>query len=314
MSGTDRPRFYDLETADGVPYHQIALLHLDSLASTVVQACNYWGNSDQCGFCGIGFSLAAGRTIAKKTPADAGRGGGGGQGARRRRRRHADHRLVGGPGPGRAVRGPLRAGGQGGRRAAGGGAVRTAARSRRCSTRCTTWASTRSASTSRSFDPAVLARVAPGKFRTGIETYFRTWERAVALFGEGRVSTYVILGMGEDPDLTVAMCRRAVDIGVYPFVVPLRPVAGLADGGRAGAGAGVHRADLPQGRRLPGRARARRRHRGRRLCPLPGLLVAEPGAAGRIPAPCGPGGAPPRGPANRAPRSASAPPSGLHHA
>jgi biotin synthase-related radical SAM superfamily protein len=77
-----------------------------------------------------------------------------------------------------------------------------------------------------SFDPAVLARVAPGKFRTGIETYFRTWEYAVSRFGEGRVSTYVILGMGEDPDLTVAACKRAVDIGVYPFVVPLRPVAG----------------------------------------------------------------------------------------
>ena len=77
-----------------------------------------------------------------------------------------------------------------------------------------------------SFDPQVLARVAPGKFRTGIETYFRTWEYAVRRFGEGRVSTYVILGMGEDPELTVAACRRAVDIGVYPFVVPLRPVAG----------------------------------------------------------------------------------------
>jgi hypothetical protein len=32
----DRPRFYDLETADGTPYWKIALLHLDSLASTVV--------------------------------------------------------------------------------------------------------------------------------------------------------------------------------------------------------------------------------------------------------------------------------------
>ena len=68
VSGTARPRFYELTTPDGIPYHQIALLHLDSLASTVVQACNYWGNSDQCGFCGIGLSLAAGRTIAKKTP------------------------------------------------------------------------------------------------------------------------------------------------------------------------------------------------------------------------------------------------------
>jgi radical SAM protein (TIGR04043 family) len=76
------------------------------------------------------------------------------------------------------------------------------------------------------FDPAVLARVAPGKARTGIEAYFAAWERAVSLFGAGQVSTYVILGMGEDVELTVAGCRRAIDIGVYPFVVPLRPVAG----------------------------------------------------------------------------------------
>ena len=40
------------------------------------------------------------------------------------------------------------------------------------------------------------------------------------------MSTYVILGMGEDAELTVEGCRRAIDLGVYPFVVPLRPVAG----------------------------------------------------------------------------------------
>ena len=40
------------------------------------------------------------------------------------------------------------------------------------------------------------------------------------------MSTYVILGMGEDPELTVEGCRRAIDIGVYPFVVPLRPTVG----------------------------------------------------------------------------------------
>jgi len=36
-----RPRIYDLVTADGVPYWKIALLHLDSIASTVVQKCIY---------------------------------------------------------------------------------------------------------------------------------------------------------------------------------------------------------------------------------------------------------------------------------
>lgn len=77
-----------------------------------------------------------------------------------------------------------------------------------------------------SFDPAVLARIAPAKARTGIDGYFRAWERAVGLFGAGQVSTYVVLGMGEDPEVTVQGCRRAIDLGVYPFIVPLRPVPG----------------------------------------------------------------------------------------
>ena len=63
-----RPRYYDLATADGIPYWKIALLHLDSVASTVNQTCAYWGNADQCAFCGIGVTLANGRTIARKTP------------------------------------------------------------------------------------------------------------------------------------------------------------------------------------------------------------------------------------------------------
>src|SRR5206468_7432934 len=76
------------------------------------------------------------------------------------------------------------------------------------------------------FDPQVLARIAPAKARTGIDGYFRAWERAVAAFGEGQVSTYVIRGVGEDPDLIVAGCRPAIDIGAYPVGVPLGPTVG----------------------------------------------------------------------------------------
>ncbi|NMH97181.1 MSMEG_0568 family radical SAM protein [Pseudonocardia acidicola] len=225
VSGTARPRFYDLTTADGIPYHQIALLHLDSLASTVVQACNYWGNSDQCGFCGIGLSLAAGTTIAKKTPemlAEVATAARDLDGA-------VDATLTTGSSvaPDRGALYVARC----------GHAVKQAAglpvevqfeppRDLDTINQVHDLGIDALGIHIESFDPAVLARVAPGKHRTGIDTYFRTWEHAVKLFGEGRVSTYVILGMGEDPDLTVAMCKRAIDIGVYPFVVPLRPVAG----------------------------------------------------------------------------------------
>ena len=225
VSGTARPRFYDLQTADGVPYWKIALLHLDSLASTVVQACNYWGNADQCGFCGIGLSLAAGRTVARKTPemlAEVAVAARDLDGA-------VDATLTTGSSvaPDRGALYVARC----------GQAVKEAAglpvevqfeppHDPRVLEQVRDMGVDALGIHVESFDPAVLARVAPGKFRTGIETYFRTWERAVELFGEGRVSTYVILGMGEDPELTVAACKRAVDIGVYPFVVPLRPVAG----------------------------------------------------------------------------------------
>jgi radical SAM protein (TIGR04043 family) len=220
-----KPRFYDLSTADGVPYWQVALLHLDSLASTVIQTCIYWGNSDQCRFCAIELSLEAGQTIAVKTPAQLAEVAV----AARDLDGAVDVTLTTG-----TTRGPDR------------GALYVA--------RCAEAVKDASGLPVQvqfeppedlsaldrvkdrgvdsvgmhveSFDPAVLARVAPAKARTGIEGYFRAWERAVQLFGPGQVSTYVILGMGEDPEVTARGCQRAMDIGVYPFIVPLRPVPG----------------------------------------------------------------------------------------
>ncbi|MGH9125301.1 MAG: MSMEG_0568 family radical SAM protein [Acidimicrobiales bacterium] len=227
-SSAGRPRYYDLATDDGIPYWKIALLHLDSLASTVLQTCTYWGNKDQCQFCGIGLSLAGGRTIAKKRPEQLAEVAV----AAKELDGAVDATLTTGSTSGRD-RGALYV-------AACGRAVKEAS-GLPVQVQFEPPASADDLDVIdrvhdegidavgihvESFDPVVLARVAPGKARTGIETYFAAWERAVALFGPGQVSTYVILGMGEDPTLTVAGCRRAVDMGVYPFVVPLRPIAG----------------------------------------------------------------------------------------
>ncbi|MEM6366378.1 MAG: MSMEG_0568 family radical SAM protein, partial [Planctomycetota bacterium] len=64
-----RPRFYDLETQDGIPYSKIAQLHAgDVLATTVLQTClRYENKKTACKFCAIGQSLREGRTIARKT-------------------------------------------------------------------------------------------------------------------------------------------------------------------------------------------------------------------------------------------------------
>jgi radical SAM protein (TIGR04043 family) len=220
-----RPKFYELQTADGVPYWKIALLHIDSLASTVIQTCRHWGTDDQCQFCGIEVSLKAGATIAVKRPAQLAEVA------------VAAKALDG------AVDVTLTTG-------TTGGPDKGALYLGRC-------AEAIKAATGlpiqvqfeppddlsvleqikaqgvdsvgihiESFDMDVLSRVAPPKARAGVEGYFRAWKRAVEVFGPGQVSTYVILGMGEDHDTTVEGCKRAVDAGVYPFVVPLRPVPG----------------------------------------------------------------------------------------
>jgi biotin synthase-related radical SAM superfamily protein len=46
------------------------------------------------------------------------------------------------------------------------------------------------------------------------------------VFGRNRVSTYLLVGLGEDPDELIAGAASLVARGVYPFVVPFRPMAG----------------------------------------------------------------------------------------
>jgi radical SAM protein (TIGR04043 family) len=219
-----RPRIYDMETADGIPYWKIALLHLDSIASTVVQKCIYWDTPEQCHFCGIELTRGE-QTIPVKTPAQlaevctAARDLDGAvdvtltTGSLNRRDRGALYisrcasaikeacglpiQVQFEPPDDMSVLDEVHRAGVD----AVGIHIET-------------------------FDPEVLSRVAAGKAQCGVEGYFRTWERAIEVFGRGAVTTYVLLGMGERPELIEEGCRRATEMGVYPFVVPLRPVPG----------------------------------------------------------------------------------------
>jgi radical SAM protein (TIGR04043 family) len=226
---TSRPRYYDLTTEDGIPYWQIALLHLDSVASTVIQTCMYWGTDDVCRFCGIELSLQAGRTIPVKRP------------------EHLAEVAVAARDLDGAVDVTLTTGTTHGHDKGALYIGRCAKAIKQASglpvevqfeppddlsvlDEVHAMGADSVGMHIESFDPQVLARVAPAKARTGVDGYLRAWERAVDVFGWGQVSTYVIVGMGEDIELTVAGCRRAIDVGVYPFVVPLRPVPGTPMG------------------------------------------------------------------------------------
>jgi len=219
-----RPRIYDMETADGIPYWKIALLHLDSIASTVVQKCIYWGTDEQCKFCGIELTRGE-QTIPVKTPAQLAEV----CTAARDHDGAVDVTLTTGS-INRRDRGALYI-------------SRCAAAIKDASglpiqvqfeppDDLAVLEQVRDAGVDavgihiETFDPDVLADVAAGKAACGIEGYFRCWERAVEVFGRGHVTTYVILGMGERRELVEEGCRRAIELGVYPFVVPLRPVPG----------------------------------------------------------------------------------------
>jgi radical SAM protein (TIGR04043 family) len=232
-----RPRFYDLATADGVPYHQIALLHgRDVLASTVVQTCIRYVEDQRCRFCTIEESLRSGSTVAAKTPAQLA------EVAAAAVRLDGVRQLVlttgTTAGPDRGARHLARC----------VRAVRDAVPGLPVQVQIeppadlTVIAELRYAGATaigihvESLDDAVRARWMPGKSTVPLAEYERAWDEAVRVFGWNHVSTYLLIGLGESADDLVAGAAKLIERGVYPFVVPMRPMAGTL-ARRAGAGA-----------------------------------------------------------------------------
>lgn len=222
-----RPRFYDLRTADGIGYEQIAKLHgADVLATTVVQTCIRYAEDQRCRFCAIEASLQAGQTIAVKRPeqlaevaAAAVRLDGVRQmvmttGTSAGKDRGARHLA-------RCVR-----------------AVKAAVPDLPIQVQCEPPADLSVLTELReagaesigihveSLDDRVRARWMPGKSTVPLTEYRAAWAEAVRVFGRNQVSTYLLVGLGEDPDELVAGATELIAMGVYPFVVPFRPLAG----------------------------------------------------------------------------------------
>ena len=222
-----RPKFYDLTTADGIRYEQIARLHgADVLATTVVQTCIRYAESDRCRFCTIEESLRSGATVAAKTPAQLAEVA------------EAAVRLDGvkqmvmttgtTAGPDRGARNLVRS----------VRAVLEAVPGLPIQVQCEppgdlVWirelydaGATAIGIHVESLDDEVRGRWLPGKSTVPMAEYEAAWDEAVRVFGPNRVSTYLLVGLGEDPDELVAGAGELIDRGVYPFVVPYRPMGG----------------------------------------------------------------------------------------
>lgn len=227
LTPVTRPRFYDLTTADGVSYEQIARLHgADVLATTVVQTCIRYAEADRCRFCTIEESLRAGATVAAKTPAQLA------EVAEAAVRLDGVRQMVMTTG---TTTGPDR-----GARALARSvrAVLQAVPDLPIQVQCEppgdlAWISTlhEAGATAigihvEALDDAVRQRWMPGKSSVPMAEYEAAWDEAVRVFGRNRVSTYLLVGLGEDPDELIEGAGRLIDRGVYPFVVPFRPMRG----------------------------------------------------------------------------------------
>lgn len=221
------PKFHALSTADGIPYSKIAVLHgRDVLATTVLQTCiRYQSRTKTCRFCAIGQSLAAGRTIERKTPAQLA------EVARAAVDLDGVRQMImttGTPaGPDRgcamleesvlavkaAVDLPIQVQCEPPddfgwfRRLKDAGADGLGMHLE-------------------VIGEDLRRRLMPGKAEVPVSRYFEAFEAAVAVFGRGQVSTYILAGLGDTVGEILAVCEKLVAIGVYPFVVPFVPISG----------------------------------------------------------------------------------------
>jgi radical SAM protein (TIGR04043 family) len=88
----------------------------------------------------------------------------------------------------------------------------------------------------------IRRRIMPGKAMVPVARYFEAFEAAVPVFGRAQVSTYILAGLGDTAEELLAVSRRLVEIGVYPFIVPFVPISGTPLESHKGPGAAfMHR-------------------------------------------------------------------------
>jgi len=222
-----QPRFYAMQTLDGVPYSHIATLHgADVLATTVLQTCiRYESRSKACQFCAIGQSLAAGRTITHKTPQQLA------EVARAAVLLDGVKHMV-------LTTGTPPGDDRGAAVLAESAIAIKAAVDLPLQGQCEPPDSDQWFERMRSagidtlgmhlelVNPILRKRIMPGKATVPVERYLTAFESAVRTFGRGQVSTYLLAGLGDTREEILALCERLIAIGVYPFVVPFVPISG----------------------------------------------------------------------------------------
>ncbi len=216
----EAPLFYGLRTEDGTSMRKLALRHSAScLGSTVLQRCS---RSPRCSFCAIDLSLSSGATTAVKRPSQLA------EVAAAAASEGFEHAVLTTGTPDREEAGLklLRDCSEAVR--AAGLKVQVQCEPPRDPDLLEELASVSDSIgiNIESWDQRIRERATPGKCDRSSEDYLRCWRRAVELWGPGEVSSFLLVGLGEDDRSVLEGARVLAELGVYPFVLPLRPVPG----------------------------------------------------------------------------------------
>ncbi len=218
-------KFEKLKTEDGIPYNKIALFHgANCLATTTIQTCMYWNTPKRCKFCAIELSLKSGATIARKKPEQLAE-----VALAAKKLDHVKHVTL-----------------TTGTTATPDKGINHLAETARAIKEATGLpihaqfeppeelsiidnlydAVDTVGIHVESFDRDVLEEVALCKAEIPLQQYIEAWKRSVDIFGDSQVSSYVITGMGESDESIIEGSKMLAELGVYPFIVPLRPIPG----------------------------------------------------------------------------------------
>lgn len=216
------PRFCGSRTPGGVEYRKIAVRHgRDGVGSTVVQSCSHGARS--CTFCAIAASRKRGATTSRKSPGELALAA---AAAEAEGYSHmvlttgtSDVLDAGIPHLERCAEAVKSATGMEVHvqfePPADLGLIDGIAK-----------ASDSVAINIESFDEGVRARATPGKAATSTDRYIEAWRRAVSAYGAGQVASFIMVGLGETERSVLEGARLLASLGVYPLIVPLRPLRG----------------------------------------------------------------------------------------
>lgn len=222
-----QPKFYSQSTSDGVPFWKIAQLHSHNvLATTVLQNCIRYGDkSTSCQFCAIGESLKNNRTISYKRPFQLA------EVAKAAVEMDGVEQFVITTGtPSTPDRGAK--------------VLYESVKAIKASVNIPIQVQCEPPDDFSWFrklkdagadalgmhleaaDEHVRRQIMPGKAEVPVTYYMEAFKAAVAVFGRGQVSTYLLAGLGDSRETLVNISRELIALGVYPFIVPFVPVKG----------------------------------------------------------------------------------------